>query len=228
MRTTIVIGLFLLMACSNHKKLERQANRGDIQACHWLVDDYGHGYPNINDDKIQNRIVKYSKLGLALDTIQSDPNGFDRSFFYLWLAKSRLTKKEDKIYYYYKSATLGDAEAQYVVAIEYYDGHDRKVNKDSALYWYKKAAEGNYSRFSAYACKEVGNMLYTGKFVKKDTLTAIYYYKKSCACYNVYSQVSACDSVLSFYKRQKNLKDTSEIPIYSEFKRRREGYNATK
>ncbi len=229
MRITIIIAFFLLFACSSKKKLERQAKQGDIQACYQIVDYCVNGHQNLEDEKIQQKIMKYSKMALTLvDTVQSDANDFYRKFFYFQLANSPLIKKEDRNDYNYKSALLGETKAQYKLAVDYYDGHERKPYKDSAFYWYKQTLDGDINQYSGYACEVVGDMLYNGKYIKQDTLMAIYYYKKACTCYGIYSRPSACDSVIVFYTRQKNLKDTTEIPIYSEFARKRRGYNSAR
>lgn len=237
MRTALILTILFLTSCSSLNKFERRANHGDVNACDLLVHLLNEKMDlEGKSRKIEDKIYKYSKLCLKLDT-----GNWYKGYHYLQLAESYLTNKSDSYYYYYKAAQLGEAIAQYVIAISYYDGHppgiipkshedmESNIKKDSAFYWYQMAAlsstEGSYIKPCAYS--DAANMLYTGKYIKADTIKAIYYYKKACSCCKDYHGRSACDSVIAYYKRQK-LKDTTEIMIYNEFAEPMRQVNLTK
>lgn len=222
-KPVLILVVALLTACSGLSKFERRARHGDVNACdlyvHLLNEKMSlEGWNKQLDDKV----YKYSKLCLSLDT-----GNWYSAYHNLQLAKSRQTNLSERWLYYYKAALGGEAQAQLVVAVAYYDGHppgnmnDRttvKLNKDSAFYWYEKAALFDPTEFelTAGAFTHAADMLYTGDGIKADTIKAIYYYKKACSCCNDYQGLKACDIVIDHYKKQK-LKDTTEIMIYRDF-----------
>jgi TPR repeat protein len=217
---TLLIGLLFFISCSNIKKLERQADKGDLNACYQIVTLYASSDYSPTDKKAQEKIIKYSKKGLTIPVDTSKYNMDDfYGTFYGEIAKSFLTKETEKKFYYQKAAQYGNGESQWIVGLIYMDGRGIKINTDSAYYWIKKTYEGNDFHYSAIAADQLGDFYMEGKLVKADTLTALYYYKKSCACYREYSDALACDKVITFYKNQKNLKDTTELAIYSELAR---------
>lgn len=221
MKTTFtVLVLFLFLSCSNIKYIERKADKGDITFCLYTVIHYTEQTDYKTDKKAQEKIIKYCKKGLSIsiDTNSYNPK-MDYAIFYRELAKSSLTKKTEKYAYYLKAAEYGDGESQWIASLYYLDGKGGKTDNDSALYWMKKAANGNSYIYSSLAEKELGDIFMEGKLVKPDTLIALYYYKKSCACNREYSNLLGCDKVVEFYKKQANLTDTTELAIYEELRR---------
>lgn len=235
-------GVFLFFSCSTlkkdhrhavrqFKKLERKADKGGYQECFNIVSLYTCHEPNTRPTKDQQiKLIKYCKKGIALDT---NIDEMRLPFFYYHLAEYTQNIKE-KYSYYRKAARLNDADAQWISGLYYLEGRggqtieDRSgvIKNDSALYWIKQAEINGH----AYAANFLGNIYLTGKYiygdvVKADTLVALYYYKKSCI---LGSRKEACDSVVSFYKRNKNLKDTSELTIYSELAKHLSQYRGYK
>lgn len=222
MKTKItLIGLLFFLSCSTVEKLERKADKGDLSSCYDLVELYSSCDYYTTDRKMQEKLYKYSEKGIsiAIDTNIYDQNIFYGKF-YRELAKSAFTAKRLKYAYYLKAAKFEDNESQWVIGLYYLEGRDGQIQNDSAIYWIEKA-----SKYSAIASTKMGDIYSDGILVKADTSKAIYYYKKSCACYKESSDLLACEKVISFYKNQKKLKDTTELAIYSELARQLRKHN---
>ena len=222
MKYTILFLLFsLLLSCSQYKKLERKANKGDASSNKLLVELYSEEYSAglmHMDNKISDKIIFWSKKGLQL----KDADSTDKYIYLMQLGDFSNDKKEK--YSYYKQAALyGCTEAQWIIGLYYLEGRKDVPKNDSAFYWINKAANDNVN-----AINMLGNIFSQGKILKADTLLGLYYYKKACACFGKSSILSACDSVIAYYKRNKNLKDTSELGIYSELGRNLRKNNGTR
>ncbi len=219
----IVIIVFISLACSNIKKTERLADKGSVSDCYRVVEYYTcHKYyiPVTKDQ--EQKIIKYCIKGLSLDTAYSE-----RYFFYKELAYYT-DKREEQYASYKKAAVLNDGEAQWIVGLYYLEGREKEINNDSALYWLKRAATGNYYMYGAMANNELGNIYSKGKIVKQDSLTALYYYKKACVCFGNFSNLPACNTVISYYKNKSNSIDTTELAIYTEIARKLNERNSAK
>ena len=77
--------------------------------------------------------------------------------------------------WYRKAANQGDAEAQFNMALAFYNGSGVVFNEDSAFFYQLKAAEQGY----ANAQIEIGACYENGKHVDKDMAKAIYWYEKA-------------------------------------------------
>ena len=223
MKRITLIGLILFASCSQIRHIERLADKGDITFCDYAVNYYStHTYKT--EQKRQEKIIKYCKKGLSLKV---DTNKFNQAYdyadFYRELANSPLINKKDKYLYYQQGAKYNDNESQWIIGLYYLEGTGGQIKNDSALYWFNKASNGNDNYYGAAATKELANIYYEGKLVKADTMKAVYYYKRACACFGESSDFIACDSVIAFYKKQKNIKDTTELSIYSELERQLRG-----
>ncbi len=218
------------------KKSERQADKGGFQECYDIVDLYTCHEPYTRPTKEQQiKLIKYCKKGIELDTVSgANYDDMTLAFFYSHLADYTLDIKE-KYSYYRKAAKLNDADSQWITGLYYLDGigganidgRGGQIKNDSALYWIKQA----YNNGNTQATHFLGNIYLTGKYmytdiVKADTSVAIYYYKKACILGD--SRMGSCDSVVSYYKRNKNLKDTTDLSIYSELVKRRSQFKGYK
>ena len=78
----------------------------------------------------------------------------------------------EQIAYLRKWAELGNADAQYELALSYDDGKGVTQDKVLAVKWYRKAAHAE-----AQNC--LGNMYYYGKGVAQDKVEAVKWYRKA-------------------------------------------------
>ena len=74
-------------------------------------------------------------------------------------------------------AKQGDREAQYHLALMFYNGDGVEENIEKGLYWETKAAEQGYSE----AQYNLGLMYHHGDGVKKDIALAKRYFKQACS-----------------------------------------------
>jgi TPR repeat protein len=200
--------------------MEGQANKGDSFSNKLLVERYVEEYELSHKTlELSTKIIYWSKKGLLL----KDSDTLDKAFYLHQLGRFTADNKE-KYSFYKQAALFGDVQGQWITGLNYLEGQTRPIKNDSAFYWIKKASDNGYE----CATKALGDIYYEGKIIKPDTLTAIYYYKKACACYGNRSVLAACDSVIVHYKRNKNLRDTSELGIYSELARSLRQRNLTK
>lgn len=98
----------------------------------------------------------------------------------------RESPKDDQqaVAWYRKAAEQGDAHAQFILGLMYFDG--RGVAKDDlqAVTWYRKAAEQGYSS----AQVNLGLMHVSGRGVAKDDLQAVTWLRKAADQGNAYGQ----------------------------------------
>ena len=73
-----------------------------------------------------------------------------------------------------KKAEQGDVDAQFELALKYYNGEDTATDKKQALYWYKKSAEQGDSK----AQYNLALMYDNGEGTATDKKQAFYWYKK--------------------------------------------------
>ncbi len=228
----IFLTLFFYSCAPNINGIERKAKRGSVYSCERAVHYYKfkpHSTPN-NTFAIE-KIMTFCKLGIAYDTCSNNNCESYKDIFYRELAKSILTKNSEKNYYYLHAAKLGDIESQLQMGYSYMHGTYTKINNDSAIYWIKKASDNNITNYyntyipythanelSSEATKTLGDIYYKGQITTLDISKALYYYKKACACKYESLDISACDSLISFYKKTENIEDSVDLKIYSELK----------
>lgn len=75
------------------------------------------------------------------------------------------------VYWFQKSASLGNASAQYNLGIIYENGGGVAKNHKQAVYWYQKAASLGHAK----AQLNLGNMYYLGEGVNKSEQMAVYW-----------------------------------------------------
>ncbi len=195
-----LIIVFFLSACSYIKKTERKARR-DPNYIYCVVSYYHNRYYEESMTKeYSDKIIYWSKEGVAKDTSQKA--------YYLNILGSFLNDKKEAYACFAEAARLGNTESEWIQGLNYMEGRTVAINNDSAFYWFSLAAE-DYS----YAASEIAEMYLDGRLGKKDTVTAIHYYKKACMCYERSSgDERACDFVANYYLKR----DSLESSLYSD------------
>lgn len=99
---------------------------------------------------------------------------------------TRGSAKDDQqaVAWYRKAAEQGDAQAQYVLGLMYFDGRGVVQDDQQAQAWYRKAAEQGY----ASAQVNLGLMHVSGRGVPKDDAQAVAWLRKAADQGNPYGQ----------------------------------------
>lgn len=100
--------------------------------------------------------------------------------------ETREAPKDDQqaVAWYRKTAEQGDAHAQYILGLMYFDGRGVARDDQQAEAWYRKAAEQGYSS----AQVNLGLMHVSGRGVAKDDQQAVAWLRKAADQGNAYGQ----------------------------------------
>ena len=123
--------------------------------------------------KTQKQFREWSQSGERPNDIPAYPEQVYRSEWEGWVEVLRL--KKDFKYYEEAAAEMGNVEAQYSLAVKYYEGDGIEKNLQEAFKWYSKAAKQGH----AEAQYSLAYMYSAGEGVEKDLQEAFKWYSRA-------------------------------------------------
>lgn len=101
--------------------------------------------------------------------------------------------------YFYESASLGEADAQFELAKLYYSVEFPRYNLDSAFYWFHKSADQD----NVKSCFMLGSMYLFGQVVDQDAVRGLEFLKKSARL----GDLGSANLLFSLYETQESYED---------------------